>query len=70
MKRLDAPIELYDLHTDIGEKRNVAESHPSIVKHVELLFRTERTDSPLWPIKEAPAEKKPAKPEKRKAASL
>ena len=61
------PIELYDLHTDEGEQRNVAESHPSIVKHVELLFRTERTDSPLWPIKEAPAEKKPAN---QKAASL
>ena len=69
MKRLDAPIELYDLHTDEGEQRNVAESHPSIVKHVELLFRTERTDSPLWPIKEPPAEKKSARP-KRKAAAL
>lgn len=55
-KRLDAPIELYDLHTDVAEQHNVAASHPSVVKHVELLFRLERTDSPLWPIKEAPKE--------------
>jgi hypothetical protein len=56
MKRLDAPIEIYDLHTDPAEQHNIAESHPSILKHVELLFRMERTDSPLWPIKEAPKE--------------
>ena len=61
MKRLDAPIEIYDLHTDPGEERNIADSVPSVVKHVELLFRTERSDSPLWPIKEAPLEKPAAK---------
>jgi arylsulfatase A-like enzyme len=57
MKRLDAPIEVYDLHTDPGEERNISDSVPSVVRHVELLFRTERIDSELWPIKEAPVEK-------------
>jgi len=61
MKRLDASIEIYDLDTDPGEERNIADTVPSVVKHVELLFRTERTESPLWPIKEAPIEKTAAK---------
>ncbi|HVK59612.1 MAG TPA: arylsulfatase [Candidatus Kapabacteria bacterium] len=54
MKRLDAPIQIYDLHTDPGETRDLAATHLSVLKEVELLFRTERTDSPLWPVKEAP----------------
>ena len=70
MKRLDAPIEIYDLHTDPGEERNIADSVPSVVKHVELLFRTERTDSPLWPVKEAPIKDPPAeKPAAKKRKS-
>ena len=27
-----APVELYDLNTDLGERRNVADAHPDIVK--------------------------------------
>lgn len=57
LKRLDAPILLYDLQTDPGEEQDVARSHPVIVKQVDFLFRTERTESPLWPIKEAPQSK-------------
>ena len=56
MRRLDAPIEIYDMQVDPSEKRNVAESHPSVLKQAELVFRTERTDSPLWPIKESTRE--------------
>jgi arylsulfatase A-like enzyme len=54
MKRLDAGIQLYDLETDPGEERDIAKSNPVLVKQVEFLFRSERTDSALWPIKEAP----------------
>ena len=63
MKRLNAPIQLYDLQIDPTEKNDVAASHPSVVQHVALLFRTERTDSALWPIKEAPkkSDEKPGK---------
>jgi len=53
LKRLDAPIQIYDLRIDPGEERDIAQSNPVLVKQVELLFRTERADSPLWPIKEA-----------------
>ena len=62
LKRRDAPIQLYDLHTDPAEKANVAATHPVIVKQIELLFESERTDSPLWPIKEAPLKKPDTKP--------
>ena len=56
LKRVDAPIQIYDLQLDPAEKRDVADSNPSVVKHVELLFRSERTESTLWPIKEPPVE--------------
>ena len=57
LKRLDMPIQLYDLHTDPAEKTDVAADYPVIVKRIALLLQTERTDSSLWPIKEAPEEK-------------
>jgi arylsulfatase A-like enzyme len=63
MKRLDAPIQVYDLQVDPGEVTDVAPSHHSVVQHADLLFRTARTDSKLWPIKEA------AKPSSTPAAS-
>jgi arylsulfatase A-like enzyme len=62
LKRLDAPIQLYDLHTDPAEQSNVALTHPVIVKQVEMFFQTARTDSPLWPIKEAPLKKEETNP--------
>lgn len=61
MKRLDAPIEIYDMQVDPGETRDVAAKHPSLVKQAELVFRTERTDSPLWPIREAAKERSAAR---------
>ena len=54
LKRLDAPIQLYDLQADPGETRNVALENPVILRQVAFLMHTERTDSSLWPIKEAP----------------
>ena len=56
MKRLDAPIEIYDLQLDPSEENNVARSRPDLVQQAHIVFRTERTDSTLWPIKEAAKE--------------
>lgn len=44
----NAPIELYDLSTDIGETRNVAHLHPEMVKEMEALLQTARTPSEVF----------------------
>jgi arylsulfatase A-like enzyme len=48
------PIELYDLATDPGEKRNVAAEHPDVVKRFAEYLRAARVDSPRWPIRATP----------------
>jgi len=45
------PVELYDLATDPGERRNVAAQHPDLVARARELFRSARTDSPAWPVR-------------------
>lgn len=39
----DAPIELYDLHEDVGEETDIASSHPEIVKEMASLMKSSRT---------------------------
>lgn len=34
----DGPVELYNLHADIGEQRDVSASHPGLVREVERLL--------------------------------
>ena len=51
------PLELYDLITDLGETKNVAEKHPDIVAKLEDYLKTARTDSSRWPIKPPPKKK-------------
>ena len=50
-----APLELYNLSTDLGEKHNVAGENPEIVAKIEAYLKTARTESEQWPIKAAPA---------------
>jgi len=47
----DAPLELYDLKTDLGEQHNVAARHPEIIKKIEEYLKSARAESDLWPIK-------------------
>ena len=47
-------LELYDLKSDLGEKRNVAGQNPEIVAKMEKFFKTARAESDRWPIKPAP----------------
>ena len=44
-------LELYDLQTDLGETRNVAESHREVVAKIEAYLKTARTESQFWPLK-------------------
>jgi arylsulfatase A len=43
-------FELYDLATDIGEQRNVASTHSGIVSRIQMIMRTARTESALYPL--------------------
>jgi uncharacterized sulfatase len=43
-----ADIELYDLASDIGEQRNLAERHPEIVKRLAAMMDEAHSPSPDW----------------------
>ncbi len=43
-------IELYNLAEDIGEKNNLADKHPDIVKRMAQMFETVRTESEVFPL--------------------
>jgi arylsulfatase A-like enzyme len=45
-----APLELYDLKTDLGEKNNVAAAHPDVAKRIAEIMKTARTDSKNFPV--------------------
>ncbi len=57
------PLELYNLQTDLGEKKNVAATNPEVVAKIEAYLKTARSDSPDWPV--TPAKKTDAKSEKK-----
>jgi arylsulfatase A-like enzyme len=48
---LKGKLELYDVATDVGEKRDVAARHPDVVARIERYLETARTDSAEYPIK-------------------
>lgn len=45
------PLMLYDLEEDLGERTNVAASHPDIVERMEQHLKKERTPSREWPLR-------------------
>jgi arylsulfatase A-like enzyme len=56
----EAPIALYDLHTDIAEQQDVRESHPQIARIIGDYLRTARLASSDWePQWTTPGAKKP-----------
>ena len=48
--KMNAPVELYDLANDVGERDNIAAGHPDVVERIAGLMRTARTDSPDFPV--------------------
>jgi arylsulfatase A len=50
-----APLELYDLKTDLGEKNNVAAQHRDIVAKIEQILARARTESQEFPVREQAA---------------
>jgi arylsulfatase A len=49
--KVNAPVELYNLASDIGEQSNVAQQHPGVVQRIERIMREARTESADWPVK-------------------
>ena len=43
-----APIELYNLCSDLGETTNVADLHPAVVDRMAGLMESAHTPSPNW----------------------
>lgn len=43
-------VELYDLSTDVGEEHNVANEHPELVKELQQLMDSSRTESEVFPF--------------------
>lgn len=44
----DAPVVLYDLHTDIGEKTNIAADHPEIAASIGAYLQQARSPLQEW----------------------
>lgn len=46
---VDEPLQLFDLVSDLGETRDVAEEHPAIIAKFEAYLKTARTESVAFP---------------------
>ena len=65
------PLELYGLEADIGETKNVAAQQPDVVKQIERIMASARTNSPhkMWQPRET--RRRPSKrPAKKKQEGL
>jgi arylsulfatase A-like enzyme len=47
----DAPLELYDLSSDVAEQHDVAAAHPEVVQKIQGYLKAARTESEIWPVK-------------------
>lgn len=46
----NAPLELYNLETDMAESRNLARAEPRLVARAARLMKQARVDDPNWPL--------------------
>ena len=57
----DPPVELYDLSTDPGERRNIAATHPDIVRHIKSIMAGAHQSNPDWPLTASETQGRPAR---------
>ncbi len=55
MKTPTAPIALYDVQADPGERDDVAAKQPELVARVAEIMRTARVDNAYWKLPVAAA---------------
>jgi arylsulfatase A len=51
VRKANKATELYDLETDTGEARDLAQSHPDIVRRVEAIMKAAHRESEFWPVR-------------------
>jgi arylsulfatase A-like enzyme len=52
LRHRGAPVQLFDLHSDPSESRDLAKGEPALVEQARKLFESEHRDSEDWPIRE------------------
>jgi arylsulfatase A-like enzyme len=57
LRNVSAPIQLYDLSADIGEKTDVADKNPALAKRAADIMRTAHVDNEHWKIAAVPPPK-------------
>jgi arylsulfatase A-like enzyme len=50
VRRLNGPIELYDLETDTKESHNLAGKQSTLVKRMAEIMKREHVESEHWPV--------------------
>jgi len=60
-KNPNAPIELYNLDTDIGEETNIAGKHPEIIAKMNKIMKQARVHNNDWPFVGKPKKNKKRK---------
>ena len=61
LRTTSAPIQLFDLENDLGEKTNLAASQPVMVERVERIMREAHVDNDHWKIPAPTAAPAPAR---------
>jgi arylsulfatase A-like enzyme len=46
-----APLELYDLASDLAERHDVAAAQPTVIARIEEYLKSARTESDEWPLR-------------------
>ena len=66
----NAPVELYNLKTDVGEAHDLAAEKPDLAAKAEALMKAARVEDPNWPMKQrAPRKSKPSSKQGQPSAS-
>ena len=58
LENRDAPIQLFDLSSDLGETNDISEFYPQVVEEMKMIFKTARTESEVFNFSHAQFEGK------------